>query len=40
MIYQVEIQNGPGTFEPYEMSMTKLSMTRDRCYELVNSYFK
>lgn len=23
-----------------KMSMTKLSMTRDRCYELVNSYFK
>ncbi|WP_195928798.1 MULTISPECIES: lysozyme inhibitor LprI family protein [Clostridia] len=39
-VKQVEIQNGPGTFAPYEMSMTKLSMTRDRCYELVNSYFK
>ena len=39
-VKQVEIQDGPGTYAPYEMSMTKLSMTRDRCYELVNSYFK
>lgn len=39
-VKQVEIEEGPGTEAPYAMTMTKLDMTRDRCYELVNAYLK
>ena len=39
-VKQVEIEEGPGTLAPYAMTMTKLDMTRDRCYELVNLYLK
>ena len=38
-VKQVEIEEGPGTLAPYAMTMTKLDMTRDRCYELVNLYY-
>ena len=40
VVKQVEIEEGPGTLAPYAMTMTKLDMTRDRCYELVNLYLK